>query len=149
MADDRDALIERLADLQREVSKSLAAHRLPTLVQSNLTMQQLRLVVGVAVAGPASGQELAARLGVSLGTITGIVDRLVAQGLVERREDPADRRVRRVALSPAGVELVEKLLDAGASQFRQVLERLDTDTLRTFEGILHKISQAAADLAEG
>ena len=38
-------------------------------------------------------------MGVSLATITGIVDRLAAQGLVTRREDPRDRRVRRVELT--------------------------------------------------
>ena len=36
--------------------------------------------------------DLVARLGVSLSTVSGLVDRVVDHGLATRREDPADRR---------------------------------------------------------
>jgi MarR family transcriptional regulator, organic hydroperoxide resistance regulator len=45
--------------------------------------------------------------------VTGMVDRLEARGLLERREDPADRRVKLIALT-----------DEGASVRARVLERL-------------------------
>lgn len=61
---------------------------------------------------------------------------------------PADRRVRRVALSPAGADLVDRILDAGTNRFRRVLERLDTETLRTFEYVLRKFQRAAFDLRD-
>lgn len=82
-------------------------------------------ITTMAIDGPASGQDLAAQLRVALGTVTGIVDRLVAQGLVERGEDPRDRRVRRVSLSPAGRELVDKILDAGTTRFRRLRAELE------------------------
>ena len=49
-----------------------------------------------------SMRELSARLGGHASTATGIADRLAARGLVERREDAGDRRVKRVDLTPEG-----------------------------------------------
>jgi DNA-binding MarR family transcriptional regulator len=49
-----------------------------------------------------SGAALGERLVLDSATITGVVDRLERAGLVERRSDPGDRRVNRVALTPKG-----------------------------------------------
>ncbi|MEE4212021.1 MAG: MarR family transcriptional regulator, partial [Parvularcula sp.] len=46
--------------------------------------------------------ELSAHLLVSNGNVTGLVQRLVQDGLVERRISPGDRRIQRVALTPEG-----------------------------------------------
>ena len=47
-------------------------------------------------------RELSRRLMVTGGNVTGLTDRLVAEGLVRRREDPADGRATTVALTPEG-----------------------------------------------
>lgn len=47
-------------------------------------------------------RELSRRLMVTGGNITGLTDKLVAEGLVERCEDPADRRSTSVRLTPEG-----------------------------------------------
>ena len=47
-------------------------------------------------------RELSRRLMVTGGNVTGLTDRLVAEGLVERREDPKDRRAFTVALTADG-----------------------------------------------
>lgn len=142
----RAELIGRIAGMQREVGRALATHRELAVVNSNLTMQQLRMVISLSADGPASGHELARALGVSPATVTGIVDRLVAQGLVERREDPADRRVRRMALSEAGVQLVEMLLDSGEQRFRALLDYLDDDTLADLGRIMGELQVAVERL---
>ena len=46
--------------------------------------------------------ELSRRLMVTGGNVTGLVDQLAAEGYVERRAVPADRRVHAVHLTPAG-----------------------------------------------
>jgi len=48
--------------------------------------------------------ELSSALRVSNGNVTGIVDRLVANGLAERRAVPGDRRAQMVLLTPFGVD---------------------------------------------
>src|SRR5215831_17668764 len=58
----------------------------------DLTMPQLKALFLAHADGGASHSEIARALGVGVSTVTGIVDRLVEHGLVERRPDPADRR---------------------------------------------------------
>ena len=52
--------------------------------------------------GPATMGELSQRLKVSNGNVTGVVERLVQDGLVERTALPTDRRSYRVALTAEG-----------------------------------------------
>lgn len=47
-------------------------------------------------------RDLSRRLMVTGGNVTGLTDRLVAEGLVQRRDDPADRRTFIVSLTPEG-----------------------------------------------
>src|SRR5262245_10345643 len=42
--------------------------------------------------------------------VTGLVDRLQARGLVQRTDDPVDRRVYRVVLTSEGATLLERIL---------------------------------------
>ena len=47
-------------------------------------------------------QELAARLYVTKGNVSGLIDRMAEAGLVERRATPGDRRARAIHLTPHG-----------------------------------------------
>ncbi|MFI6908683.1 MarR family winged helix-turn-helix transcriptional regulator [Nonomuraea sp. NPDC050394] len=140
--DERAELIRRITDTQRDLGRFLTQDRSP-LFDSNLTLRQLKVVMIVSFHGSASGQDLAHNLGVGLGTVTGIVDRLVAHGLVSRYEDPHDRRVRRIRLTEAGRELIEQINDTGLGHFRRIMERLDLDTLKTLAEVTDKIHEVA------
>ncbi|GII51861.1 hypothetical protein Pth03_02500 [Planotetraspora thailandica] len=146
-ADERDEIISRLAELQRGLGRFFARDRSLPIIASNLTMQQLKVVMFLASHGSTAGQELARHLHVGLGTVTGIVDRIVAQGLAARREDPNDRRIRRVELTDAGKRLTAEIMDAGAAGYRRILQRLDTETLRTLETVMRKIQAAMREMA--
>jgi len=144
--DERDELIRRICDTQRHLGHYLAEDRSSPLFSSSLTMRQLKVVILLAHAGSLAGQDLARSLGVGLGTVTGIIDRLIAQGLVARHEDPQDRRVRRAELTQAGRTLVQELNDAGLNHFRRLIECLDTETLHDLARVTGKILQAAEQL---
>lgn len=147
-SDERAEVIARINELQYDLGRALAYDRSLPVLASTLTMQQFKVVMILSLYQSASGQELARRLGVGLGTVTGIVDRLVARRLVARHEDPDDRRIRRVELTPAGRELADQVVHAGQSRVRAVLELLDTDTLHTFESVMRRFVDAALRLAE-
>lgn len=143
---ERDRLIDHIGETQRDLGRLLAQHHSSPLFDSNLTMRQLKVVMILSYRHSASGQDLSHHLGVGLGTVTGIVDRLIGHGLVTRREDPDDRRVRRVELTPAGHALTERIADAGLAGFRHILERLDTPTLRDLSTIMDKIQAVTTAL---
>jgi DNA-binding MarR family transcriptional regulator len=64
---------------------------------------------------PTSMSQFAERMGCDASNITGIVDRLEAKDLVVRSVDKADRRVKRIARTPAG--------DQAVTRFHQELVR--------------------------
>jgi DNA-binding MarR family transcriptional regulator len=66
----------------------------------------------VATEGEPTVKELAERLGLSLPGCSRAVDHLVRRGLMDRREDAADRRMKRVSVTPAGEEAVRTVGDA-------------------------------------
>ena len=147
MNNEREELINRINDTQRALARLFAQHYRSPLFTSNLTLRQLKVIMLLSINGSASGQDLAHDLGVGLGTVTGIVDRLIAHGLVSRHEDPHDRRVRRVELTPAGTRLIEDINNAGVEEFRRIMDHLDTETLRTLDEVTRTVHKVADDLA--
>lgn len=94
----------------------------------------------------ATMRELAARLQISGAAACSLADRLVAHGLTERRTDPADRRIVRLALTARGRALAQR---HGARQRRAAaawLSRLDDAQLATFLAALEIL---AADETPG
>jgi DNA-binding MarR family transcriptional regulator len=142
--DERAALIAAIESHEAALRRSVIGGPNP-LFDSGLTMQQLRVLVLLGADGPLPQGDLAHALGVGLATVTGLVDRLVARGLVERTEDPMDRRVRRAALSSAGAALLDQIQTAGQEMRRKLLDQIDLDDLRGLARGLGAIRAALGD----
>ena len=56
--------------------------------------------------------DLAEQLDVGKASLGSLIDRLAAAGLAERRDDPADRRAKRVYMAPAGRQLLKRMMAA-------------------------------------
>jgi len=82
------------------------------------------------------------------GSISIAVDRLVAKGLVSRVESAEDRRVRVVALTPRGKDLIVPAFRMHAGQMKRVFSELSPDELRALEVALKKVGKRAAALME-
>jgi MarR family 2-MHQ and catechol resistance regulon transcriptional repressor len=74
------------------------------------------------------------------------VDRLVAKGLVSRVESTEDRRVRIVALTSRGKDLIAAAFREHAGQMRRVFSELRLEELRGFELALKKVGKRAVAL---
>jgi MarR family 2-MHQ and catechol resistance regulon transcriptional repressor len=82
------------------------------------------------------------------GSISIAVDRLVAKGLVSRVESAEDRRVRIVALTPRGQELIVPAFRKHAGQMKRVFSELSPQELHALEQALKKAGKRAAALME-
>jgi MarR family transcriptional regulator, 2-MHQ and catechol-resistance regulon repressor len=82
------------------------------------------------------------------GSISIAVDRLVEKGLVSRIESTEDRRVRIVALTPRGKDLIVKAFRTHSGQMTRVFSELSPEELGDLEGTLKKIGKRAAALLE-
>src|SRR5690348_18067211 len=77
------------------------------------------------------------------GSISTAVDRLVEKGLVSRVESAEDRRVRIVALTPCGKELISGAFRKHSGQMRAVFSELSPEELRALEVALKKVGKRA------
>jgi DNA-binding MarR family transcriptional regulator len=75
------------------------------------------------------------------GTLTGIVDRLIDDGLVERVRSVNDRRVIEVTLTAEGQTRVGQVLDARYIDMERILAHFDDGRLDQFEQLLDQFLQ--------
>ena len=81
--------------------------------------------------------ELSRFLMVSNGNVTGIVDRLVADGLVERARRNGDRRTSVVRLTSKGRSDFEHMAKTHESWISELFQSLSTDDVETVSAVLH------------
>jgi DNA-binding MarR family transcriptional regulator len=130
-----------------ELMRLLADSHAPEFLEIAVTMPQAKLLYLLGAAGELHMSDLVHRLGVSLSTISGLVDKVVDQGLASRREDPVDRRQVVVALTPAGRDFIDRFRELNARQMRELLELLADDDLARVRDALAALAAAAAHLA--
>jgi MarR family 2-MHQ and catechol resistance regulon transcriptional repressor len=78
------------------------------------------------------------------GSISTAVDRLFAKGLVSRVESTQDRRVRIVALSARGKDLIASAFRKHSGQMKRVFSELSPEEIRGLEAALKKVGKRAA-----
>ena len=76
--------------------------------ETGLSFSQINILMRLFHGGSAGVSEIGERLGVSNAAASQAVERLVQMGLVERTEDPQDRRAKQLALTPQGCTLIER-----------------------------------------
>ena len=72
-----------------------------------LTHQEEKVIKVLAQQGPCIMRQIAEHLGLAMSTATGIVDRLVQKGLVDRERSEEDRRIVQVKLTDGGHKVFE------------------------------------------
>ena len=79
-------------------------------------------------------------------TVGRLVDRLEARGLLERRLDPADRRIRRLHLLPAAEPILAEIQRYKDDLFRELTDGLDEETIETVtKALLHMKGQLTTE----
>ena len=143
MADQQAAIIEEIVQAHHTISKAIAASVPSVWIDLDLSMAQLKTLMTLYNRGPMSIGQIAECLDIGQPTASHLVDRLVQTGLVQRTEDPLDRRRTLAQLSPGGQELAERINQVRFGTLRRWLAQLDDATLAAFlQG-----SRALADIA--
>jgi DNA-binding MarR family transcriptional regulator len=124
-----EQLIADIMVAHQRVQQLFAYDRSDPLFSSHLTLSQFKILMLLSRHGSVPGGELASLLGVGPAALSGMIDRLVQQDLVNRAEDLHDRRVRRIGLSRKGAELIGSIFNAGEEKMRALLSRLSAEEL--------------------
>jgi DNA-binding MarR family transcriptional regulator len=122
----------RIIRLNRRASNAVAAE-LRTL---GLSIPQFDLLSTLTEREGLSQQELAERLYVTKGNVSGLLDRMVEAGLVERRSIPGDRRSNALHLTPKGRDLADQGIAAQRSYVMRTLGTLPAQDLADLERIV-------------
>ncbi|MCU1513450.1 MAG: hypothetical protein JWO10_540 [Microbacteriaceae bacterium] len=102
-----------------------------------------QILLTVANDGPPTQAALAAHLGIDRTVLTYVLDDLVAEGLLERMTDSADRRVRRLQLTAKGKSTISRLeLSAGAAE----ADMLGSLSAEQRTALAHSLGEAATQI---
>lgn len=118
-----DAAPDDLVDTVLAASRALVAVAARSLAAAGdeVTLPQYRALVVLAASGPQGTADLAAALAVNPSTATRMCDRLVRKGLVRRHRQAGDRRTVRIALTPAGRDLVAAVTKRRRAELARLL----------------------------
>ena len=106
----------------------------------DLTPPQTGLLRAIAQAPGSSQQALAELLGTPATRLVALVDGLEERGLVERRRNPADRRLHAVHLTDAGTALLRDIGRVAREHDDAVLASLDADERARLHDLLSKLA---------
>ena len=143
----RTAVVDEVVAGFDELMHRLAETHAPEFLEIAVTMPQAKLLYLLGARGDLHMSDLVTRLGVSLSTVSGLVDKIVDQGLATRREDPVDRRQVVVGLTTAGTAFIDRFRELNAHQMRELLALLDDAELDCVRGALTGLRRAADQLA--
>ena len=121
-AEEIDAQVETIMAASRVLvavsAESLAA------TEDVVTPQQIRALVAIASHGTLSAATLADALDVHASSATRLCDRLVAADLLDRREDPTDRRYLVLELTRKGRQLLATIMRRRRRAIKEILSRI-------------------------
>jgi DNA-binding MarR family transcriptional regulator len=123
--------------IENEVRRRLRDNFEITLPRFDLLAQLDRAPNGMTLG------ELSQRMMVSNGNITGLVDRLVEQGLIRRKPAPNDRRVQIVSLTPEGQREFRTMARINADWVGEIFEGLTTKDIEALMPLLAKTKASA------
>ena len=142
----REALVDQVILGYEALMHRLADSHTPEFLEIGVTMPQAKLLYLLGASGDLHMSDLVARLGVSISTVSGLVDRIVDQGLAHRREDAVDRRQVVVGLTEAGAGFIDRFRELNARQMRALLAHVDDTGLERIGDALDALARAAERL---
>ncbi len=140
LAASREPCLALLRELTRAY-QAFATYSAQHVRELGLTPPQFDVIVTLGNTEGLSMGDLAERTLVTKGTLTGIVDRLEAKGLVQRQVPPDNRRSFTIVLTPAGVETFERVFPAHIAYLAERFEPLAAAELTQIQQHLQRLRQ--------
>lgn len=143
---DRQHNLDLVEAAMAEIERLAMDVRLDAVVATQLSIQQLKVLMLAVHRAPVTAHEVSEALGVSAATVSGIVGRLVDRGLLVQEPDPADRRSRHLTATLAGAEALAEISSIQLAQRRVLLERLSQEELAALVTAMQALQRAMGEL---
>ena len=128
--------------------RTLTRYAATGIEQTGLGLSDFGVLEALLHKGPLPVNTIGLIVDLTPGSISIAIDRLVAKGLVSRVESTEDRRVRIVALTPRGKDLIVSAFRKHSRQMKRVFSELSPEELRGLEVKLKIVGKRAGALME-
>ena len=123
--------------------QAVLPHAQESIARTGLGDSDFRVLEALLHKGSLPVNTIGPKVWLTPGSISIAVDRLVRKGLVVRKEQTADRRVRRVELTPKGRSLIAATFRQHAAAMEKVINVLSTSERTTLLRLLKKLGKHA------
>jgi DNA-binding MarR family transcriptional regulator len=106
---------------------------------------EVRVLVVVCTKGTASLREVADGLGMHVSTASRLCDRMVSKGLLDRANDPEDRRQLALTASTAGADVVRSMMRRRRAALQRILDKMTEDGRERLVAALGEFADAAGE----
>jgi DNA-binding MarR family transcriptional regulator len=113
--------------------------------EQGVSMPQIGAMFRIRRRGSCGVSEVGLDLGITNPAASQMLERLVQGGLVERREDPDDRRARQIVLTERGHQVLRGAMDARTRSFSALADRLSARERGRAVGALRILAAHAGD----
>jgi len=105
----------------------------------DLTLARVHVMAALDLHGPMSQQALADHLFVTKGNVVGLINKLSLRGLVERSASKTDRRSNLLRITPAGREVIERIMPRQRALISKLMSTLSEAEAQTLEKMLTRL----------
>ncbi len=134
-----DFFADRMMELYPQWVKGMARFESSYLIKGVITLPQVWALHYLSRHKECPMSELAGSMKLGLSSVTGMVDRLVKQGLAERRRTEDDRRVVFVDISASGRKVLKQILAQRRKFMVRLFESLTARERASYLHILEKL----------
>lgn len=138
-----DARTKRVSQQLRAIHRLASGHLMhemgKEMQELDLSFSQVGALVHLRHHGHLSVSRLASLLRLSLPATSHVVERTLQRGLLRREEDPEDRRSKRLALTPQGEALLERIEHASHQAYAALMQGMTEADLEALEAALSRL----------
>jgi MarR family 2-MHQ and catechol resistance regulon transcriptional repressor len=126
-----------------KAAHAVEARALQSIDGTGLGASEFAILETLLHKGPLPVNVIGKKVLLTTGSITSAIDRLAERQLVVRKDDPSDRRVRRVQLTAKGRKLIEGAFETHAADLEKVVAVLTRQERATLIALLRKLGKGA------
>lgn len=125
----------------RRMLRATELHGRKLAKAAGLTPVQIRVLQIVAESGHTTARDISRRMGVSPATMTVLIDKLSAKGMVERQQSATDRRQTNIAITARGAKAVQDAPDPLQQAYVRQFESLQDWEQAMVVSVLERVAE--------
>lgn len=130
---------QKMNQIMPEIMKGFARRQSNDVYKGKITLPQLLILERLNRQGASKMTDLAKFMKVTTAASTGIVQRLVMSGYVQREYDQSDRRIIRIRLSAKGIELLKKINQQRTESVTKIFSQISENDRGEYLRILTQV----------